>query len=283
MSDTAELRTDATNVEQLKAWDGREGDYWAEHADQYDAAVADYHRPLIDLAALVPDDRVLDIGCGTGQTTRDAARLAGSALGIDLSSRMLDVARMRSVREGLGNVAFQQGDAQIYQFERAGFDVALSRTGTMFFGDPAAAHANIAGALRPGGRLALAVWQPISENEWFYSFTGALTAGRDLPNPPPNSPNPFSMSEPDKVHRLLAASGFEDIEFSELRAPMTFGTTAHNAHDFIIGQLGWLLTGLDDSSRNDALARLMHTMQEHETPAGVQFGSAMWLVSARRP
>ena len=152
----------------------------------------------------------------------------------------------------------------------------------MFFGDPAAAHANIAGALRPGGRLALAVWQPISENEWFYSFTGALAAGRDLPNPPPNSPNPFSMSEPDKVHPLLAASGFEDIRFSEFGPDDLRGQGAQ-AHDFIIGQLGWLLTGLDDSSRNDALARLMHTMQEHETPAGVQFGSAMWLVSARRP
>ena len=94
---------------------------------------------------------------------------------------MLDVARSRAEQEGVHNAAFVQGDAQIHPFEPASFDVALSRTGSMFFGDRAAAHANIARSLRPGGRLALAVWQPMSENEWFTSFVGALAAGRDLP------------------------------------------------------------------------------------------------------
>lgn len=284
MSDTTHLPVAATNTEQVAAWDGIEGEYWAAHADQYDAAVAGYHQPLLDLAAILPDDVVLDVGCGTGQTTRDAARLAyaGSAVGIDLSSRMLEVARTKAEREGVENVAFEQGDAQVYPFEPASFDVALSRTGSMFFGDSAAAHQNIARALRPGGRLALAVWQPISENEWFTSFTEALAAGRELPAPPPNSAGPFSMSEPGGVRRLLAASGFTDIRFNDVRAPMTFGPTAQEAHDFILGQLGWLLTGLDENSRHAALTKLMHTMQDHETPAGVQFGSAIWLIMARR-
>lgn len=177
MSDTTDFQVDATNTEQLRAWDGTEGDYWAAHANQYDSAVDGYHQPLLDLAAITPDDAVLDIGCGTGQTTRDAARLAtaGSALGIDLSARMLDVARAKADQEGLDNVSFEQGDAQIHGFAPASFDVALSRTGSMFFGDPTAAHANIARALRPGGRLALAVWQPMAENEWFTSFVGALS------------------------------------------------------------------------------------------------------------
>ena len=180
MNDTTDLQVDATNAEQLKAWDGGEGDYWAAHADAYDASVVRYHRPLLDAAAIDPSDRVLDIGCGTGQTTRDAARLAvaGSALGIDLSSSMLDVARTRAEQEGIHHATFVQGDAQVHPFEPESFDVALSRTGSMFFGDAAAAHANIARAIRHGGRLALAVWQPISENEWFASFVGALAAGR---------------------------------------------------------------------------------------------------------
>jgi SAM-dependent methyltransferase len=242
------------------------------------------HRPLLDLAAIGPDDAVLDIGCGTGQTTRDSARLAasGTALGIDLSARMLEVARSRAEQEGVHNAAFVQGDAQIHPFEPASFDVALSRTGSMFFGDRAAAHANIARSLRPGGRLALAVWQPMSENEWFTSFVGALAAGRDLPQPPPDAPSPFAMSEPDQVGPLLESSGFEDVEFGELRAPMFFGATAARAHDFVIGQLGWLVADLDEPSRRAALADLLRTMQEHETPDGVRFGSAMWLVSARR-
>jgi SAM-dependent methyltransferase len=284
MNDTTDLQVDATNAEQLKAWDGGEGDYWAAHADEYDAAVDPYHRPLLDAAAIEPGDRVLDIGCGTGQTTRDAARLAasGSALGIDLSSRMLDVARSRAEHDGIDNAAFVQGDAQVHPFEPASFDVALSRTGSMFFGDAAAAHANIAKALRSGGRLAVGVWQPLSENEWFTSFVGALAAGRDLPPPPPDSPNPFSMSDPDRVRPLLESSGFENVQFADVRAPMTFGATAPEAHDFIIGQLGWLVADLDEDARQAALAALLRTMQEHETPDGVQFGSAMWLITARR-
>jgi len=284
MNDTTDLQVDATNAEQLKAWDGGEGDYWASHADEYDAAVDPYHRPLLDAAAIEPGDRVLDIGCGTGQTTRDAARLAasGSALGIDLSSRMLDVARSRADHEGVHNATFVQGDAQIHRFEPASFDVAMSRTGSMFFGDQAAAHANIAGALRPDGRLAFGVWQPLSENEWFTSFVGALAAGRDLPPPPPDSPNPFSMSDRDRVRPLLESSGFEDVEFADVRAPMAFGATAPEAHDFIIGQLGWLVADLDETARQGALAALLQIMEDHEGPDGVQLGSAMWIITAKR-
>jgi SAM-dependent methyltransferase len=284
MNDTTDLQVDATNTEQLEAWDGGEGAYWAAHADEYDAAVAPYHLPLLDAAAIEPSDRVLDIGCGSGQTTRDAARLAitGSAVGIDLSSRMLDVARSRSDQEGVDNATFVQGDAQVHPFEPASFDVALSRTGSMFFGDQAAAHANIAKALRPGGRLALGVWQPLSENEWFTSFVSALAAGRDLPPPPPDSPNPFSMSDPDRVRPLLESSGFQNVEFADLHAPMAFGATAPEAHDFIIGQLGWLVADLDEDARQGALAALLQTMKDHETADGVQLGSAMWIITATR-
>jgi SAM-dependent methyltransferase len=284
MNDTTHLQVDSTNSEQLKAWDGGEGDYWAANANQYDVSVARYHHALLDLAAIAPNDAVLDIGCGTGQTTRDAARLgsSGTALGIDLSSRMLEVARSRAEREGVHNAAFIQGDAQVHPFEPASFDVAMSRTGSMFFGDQAAAYANIARSLRPGGRLALAVWQPMSENEWFTSFVGALAAGRDLPAPPPDAPSPFAMSDPDRVGPLLESSGFENVEFGEVRAPMSFGDTAAHAHEFILGQLGWLVADLDETSRRAAVAELLRTMQAHETPDGVQFGSAMWLVSGKR-
>jgi SAM-dependent methyltransferase len=284
MNDTTDLQVDATNTAQLEAWDGGEGAYWAAHADEYDAAVDPYNRPLLDAAAIEPGDRVLDIGCGSGQTTRDAARLAvaGSAVGIDLSSQMLDVARSRAEREGVDNAAFIQGDAQVHPFEPASFDVALSRTGSMFFGDQAAAHANIAKALRPGGRLALGVWQPLSENEWFTSFVGALAAGRDLPPPPPDSPNPFSMSDQDRVRPLLESSGFENVELADVRAPMTFGATAAEAHDFIIGQLGWLVADLDEATRQAALAALLRTMEDHQTPDGVQLGSAMWIITGTK-
>ena len=284
MSDIAAVPVATVNSTQLAAWDGTEGRYWASHADDYDAGIAGYHPLLLELAAIRRDDTVLDIGCGTGQTTRDAARLAsaGSAVGVDLSSAMLDVARARAEHAGLANVRFLQADAQVHRFEPATFDVAISRTGTMFFGDPAAAYANIAVALRPGGRVAFAVWQDRAENEWFTAFTRALSAGRDLPSPPPEAPHPFSMSDPDRVSRLLTDSGFGDITLSQARSPMTFGATARAAHDFVLGQLGWLIADLDETRRRAALLALMQTMQEHESSEGVQFGSAMWLISARR-
>ena len=285
MSDIAAVPVATSNTSQLTAWDGTEGQYWASHADEYDAAIAGYHQSLLELAAVGQSDTVLDIGCGTGQTTRDAARLAsaGSAVGADLSSAMLGVARARAEQAGLANVSFLQADVQVHRFEPATFDVAISRTGTMFFGDPAAAYANIAAALRPGGRVAFAVWQDRSENEWFTAFTGALSAGRDLPSPPPEAPHPFSMSDPDRVVRLFTDAGsFHDIVLSEARSPMTFGATARAAHDFVLGQLGWLIADLDETRRRTALLALMRTMQDHESSEGVQFGSAMWLISARR-
>ena len=135
---------------------------------------------------------MLDVGCGTGQTTRDAARAAsaGSALGVDLSSRMLDHARRRATEEGVTNVTFAQADAQIHPFEPGAYDVAISRTAAMFFGDHVAAFSNIGRALRSGGRLVLVTWQPLPGNEWIREISGALAAGRDLPAPPPDAPAP---------------------------------------------------------------------------------------------
>src|SRR5947208_1810210 len=137
-------RVDPANADQAKAWDGGEGAYWADHAERFDRTVAAYHGSFMEAAAITASDRVLDIGCGTGQTTRDAARAAtaGSALGIDLSSRMIERARQLAAAEQLHNISHEQTDAQVHPFTPSGFDVAISRTGAMFFGDPIAAFDN---------------------------------------------------------------------------------------------------------------------------------------------
>ncbi len=284
MGDPTTLHLDPANAEQARAWDGDEGDYWAAHAERFDDAVVEYHARLMHAARIEADFDVLDIGCGTGQTTRDAARLAtsGRALGVDLSHRMLDLARTLAVHEGLDNVTFEQADAQVHPFPTGSFDVAISRTGTMFFGDPVAAFTNIGRALRPGGRLAMVAWQPISENEWFREIMTSFAAGRDLPPPPPESPNPFSLSVPDRVRRLLTATGFEDPELEDLRAPMRFGDTPDDAHRFILGLQGWMLDGLDDTSRQRALDDLQSSLEQHRSERGVEYSSAMWLITATR-
>ncbi len=278
------LRVDPTNTDQLRAWDGAEGAYWADHADYFDRSVASYHHRLLDAAAIGEGDRVLDVGCGTGQTTRDAAHAAsaGSALGVDLSSRMLDYARQQAGVEGLHNVAFQQGDAQIHAFDLGAYDVAISRTAAMFFGDHVAAFRNIGGALRPGARLVLVTWQPITGNDWIREISGALAAGRDLPAPPSDS-GPFALSDPDRVRGLLTSAGFTDIELEGTSAPMWFGNDADDAQRFVLGLMGWMLDGLDDAGRARARDQLHATMSARATPDGVFLGSAAWTIQATRP
>ena len=121
------------NEPQAQGWDGEIGAYWRANADRYDDGVAAYQKHLLAAAAIQPTDHVLDIGCGAGRTTRDAAREAygGGALGIDLSAQLLDLARERSAAEGVTNAEFQHADAQAVPLTPAAFDVAISRHGTM--------------------------------------------------------------------------------------------------------------------------------------------------------
>ena len=282
MSNTVEI--DPSNEGQLRAWDGDEGSYWATNADRYDRSVQVHHHRLLAAAGVGEHDRVLDIGCGTGQLSRDAARIAsgGSTLGVDLSSAMLDVARERADQEQLTNIAFEQHDAQIHPFAEAAFERVVSRTGSMFFGDPDAAFANLGRALVAGGRMVLLAWQPLSQNEWMRELMTALAAGRDLPSPPADAPGPFSLSDPDRVRTLLSGAGFTDIELVETRGGMWFGADADEADAFVLGQLGWLLQDLDPPGRARALDALHASNASHASDQGVLYDSAAWIIAAAR-
>ena len=284
MTATNAVPVDSSNLEQLRAWDGDEGAYWADNAEYFDRSVAVYHERLLAVAAIGDRDHVLDVGCGTGQTTRDAARAAsaGSALGVDLSSRMLDYARRRAAEKGVTNVTFAQADAQIHPFAPGAHDVAISRTAAMFFGDHVAAFANIGRALRSGGRLVLVTWQALTGNEWIREISGALAAGRDLPVPPPDA-GPFSLSDPDRVRALLTRAGFADVELDGTTTGMWFGDDADDAHRFVLGLMGWMLEGLDNAGRARAIDALHATMAAHQTHDGVRFESAAWITLATRP
>ena len=142
----------------------------------YDTELQSHNGALLRACAIRSHEHVLDIGCGTGQTTREAARLAatGSALGVDIMEPMIARARELAAVEGLHNVRFEHGDAQVHGFPPQHFDLAMSRYGTMFFADPIAAFRNIRGALRPGGRLVMMVWQAHEANEWSVAIHHAL-------------------------------------------------------------------------------------------------------------
>ncbi|SRR5581483_3852483 len=284
VSANAVLRVDPSNNEQANAWDGDEGDYWAAHPDRFDRSVAAYQDRFYEAAAISSGERVLDVGCGTGQTTRAAARQSGSgaAVGVDLSSKMIELARELAAAENVANASFEHVDAQIHPFPAESFDNAISRTGAMFFGDPVAAFSNIGRALRPGARLTLLTWQPPPGNEWILEFSTAMAAGRDIPLPPPDAPGPFSLSDPDRARGILTAAGFDDIQFDAMSEGMWFGSTADDAYEFVLGLVGWMLQGLDDAGRARALEALRSTMRAHETADGVVFSSATWLITATR-
>jgi SAM-dependent methyltransferase len=282
---TTTVTVDPTNAEQLRAWDGDEGAYWAAHPDHFEGALIAYRDAFFAAAAIERGDRTLDIGCGTGQTTRHAARLApsGSALGVDLSSAMLAVARQRASDEGLTNVRFEHADAQIHPFEPESFDVAIGQTSAMFFGDRVAGLTNIGRALRRGGRIVLLTWQQLAANAWIRDFSTAMAAGRDLPVPPADAPGPFTLADPDVIRSVLAAAGFTDVTLEPRTEQMWFGRDAGDAYELVSGLLAWMLEGLEDTSRAGALDALRTTIAAHETADGVLYESAAWIVSARRP
>jgi SAM-dependent methyltransferase len=272
-----------SNAAQERAWDGREGDFWAEHADLMEGSAARYDPALLDAASITADSRVLDVGCGTGSLTRAAARRAahGTVLGIDLSTSMIAVARDRAASAGLTNAVFLRADAQVHPFPAAGFDVVLSRAGASFFGDPPAAFANLARATAPGGRLALLTWQELAHNEWI-SEIGRALAGHPLPAPPAGVPGPFALADPEVVEGLLRGGGFTDVRIDDVREPVLFGPDPLAARDLIADLLSWMLGGRDPEEQARARATLLATLRAHHGPAGVAFGSAAWLVTARR-
>lgn len=274
------------NVEQAAAWDGEEGDRWTEHEDRYDASARPLGRRMLDAARISGAERVLDIGCGCGGTTRDAARLAtqGIVLGVDLSRRMLDRARERSRAEGLTNVRFEQADAQVHPFDAGTFDVAISRFGVMFFSDPVVAFSNVGRALRPGGRVAFLVWRELRRNEWVSALREALAAGRVLPEPPPGAPGPFSLADERRVQQVLGDAGFGRIALDTIDEPFTMGRDADDAFGFVrtLGITKGMLAELDEAARVDALAAARMTLETHDTGQGVLFDSSAWLITAIR-
>jgi len=277
---------DVVNIDQAAAWDGHEGDVWTEQADRYHRASRRIWKRFVDAELVGSTARVLDVGCGTGGPTRDIARVAanGEVTGIDLSTRMLELARERSAHDGLGNVTFVRGDAQVFSFEPGSLDVAMSSFGCMFFNDPVAAFTNIGGGLRSGGALALLAWRTLQENHWLMSLRDALAVGRELPVPPPDAPTPFALADPERVSTILESAGFDSVALEPIDESVELGVDASDALAFAktMGVVEGLTHELDDQRRTEAMTNLANLFQTYETADGVLLGSAAWLITARK-
>jgi SAM-dependent methyltransferase len=249
----------------------------------YDAELQRHHETLRRAWGVRPGDHVLDIGCGSGQTTREAARLAnvGSALGIDISASAIERARELAQAQEIRNVAFECADAQVHRFGQERFDLAISRFGTMFFADPAAAFGNVGRALRRDGRLVMMVWQAHDRNEWDVAIRQCLAGPGTAASA---GPDPFSLADPPVVTGILEAAGFMDVSFTDVHEPMYFGPDVAAALDWIRGfaYTSEVLNRLDPADAASALGRLRETLAAHMSDGGVWFDSRAWIVTARR-
>lgn len=274
------------NLDQAEEWNAAEGLHFVEHQERYDRMVQRLTPHLLAAASIAADDRVLDVGCGCGETSRAAARLArrGEVLGLDLSGPMLALARRLAEAEGLTNVRFEQGDAQVHLLGEGVFHIALSRNGVMFFADPGAAFANIARALRDRGRLAFLCWQDALENEFITVPGAAALEHVPVPDFGGEGPGPFSLADPRRIHEILRAAGFRDVDVRGVREPMLIGSDPDDVVQFIrgTGLARGLLEKVDDHAAERATKAIWEALVPYQRPDGVWLGSASWLVTARR-
>ncbi|MFB7469095.1 class I SAM-dependent methyltransferase [Streptomyces sp. NPDC056224] len=276
------------NTDQAESWNGYEGTHWAAHQSRWDAVNAGFDQPLFEAAAIAPGEHVLDIGCGAGSTTRQAARAvapAGRALGLDLSGPMLERARASAESEGLVNVRFEHGDAQVHRLTPGTFDLAISRFGIMFFTDPAAAFANIATALRPGGRAALLCAAEPEGNEW---LTAMAALGDLLPMEgfgKPGGPGMFSLAAPGAAAALLSGAGFRDVRATHVTAYGTWGRDAADAAEFLLdsGPGRHLVAQAGPGVGERATARLTEVLRPHEADGALRLRGTGWLLTATAP
>lgn len=275
------------NAAQAEAWNGDNGRHFIAESARHERMLEPHTARLLAAAGIQPADAVLDIGCGCGETTIRAARAArdGYALGADLSAVMLAEARRRAGREQVGNVRFEQADAQTCQFPVAGFDVALSRFGLMFFDDPPAAFANIAAAVRPGGRLAFVCWQEALKVEYFAVPVMAVLPCIPAPElPGAQEPGPFSLASPERIRALLAGAGFREVGIEDLTVPAWIGRDV----DDVIGYyrsmpLGRSLLASAGEGAMEQIRRALHdAILPYQRDDGVRLGAAAWLVTAVR-
>lgn len=237
-------------------------------------------------------DRVVDVGCGFGDTAIELARRVGpggSVIGIDCCDAFLEFGRRDAAAAGIDNVEFIDADVQVYPF-RPEFDFCYSRFGTQFFENPVAALRNMRTSLKPGGTMTMIVWRDIEDNPWLGLPKSIIMDYLPQPGDDARScgPGPFSMADSDMVTKQLEIAGYEGIEFERIDAPLLVGRTPDEAVEFqlAIGPAGEVYREAGElaEQRHDDIVKALKTeLARHETPEGIALQSSSWKVSAKNP
>jgi SAM-dependent methyltransferase len=282
--------TTGPNAEQIAYWNEQAGPRWVGLQELLDAQLGPLGEAAMDALAIAPGERVLDVGCGCGDSTLAIARrvgAAGSVTGLDVSEPMLELARQRAQGAGITNARFERADAQIHRFTPGSFDALFSRFGVMFFTDPTAAFTNLRAALRPGGRLGFICWQAIQQNPWLLESLMAAAQHVELPaSPPPDAPGPFAFADPDRVRAILSGAGFTAVavEDCSVQLLLSAGSDLDPAVTFLM-QLGPTAAALRDAGddvRQRVASSLRQLLVRYETADGVRMPAKAWIATARQ-
>lgn len=271
-------------------WNGDGGEKWVGFHRRLDVGLKPFGDKAMDAAKLFPHERVIDIGCGCGDTTFELAHQVGPdgiVLGVDISNIILQQAKNRRARlVQQDNISFECVDAQSNHFGAKAFDLVFSRFGVMFFDDPNMAFTNIRRSLKFGGRLVFVCWQPVKSNQWVSLPLEIAENHVQLPPPTdPDEPGPFALGESDRVQSILNRAGFKNIEITVFEKQFNVGKNVDEAAFFLtqMGPASGVISDskVDDITRERIYIELRDELGAYQTPQGVELNAATWIVTAR--
>ena len=260
---------------------------WGEHAGYADARGAAVTERMLAASRPQPGERVLELACGPGGVGIAAARLVapgGEVVLSDVVAEMTAIAGARAAAAGADNVQARVLDIESIDEPDASYDVVLCREGLMFAPDPARAASEIRRVLRPGGRVAIAVWGPRERNPWLGLVFDAVSAQTGTPVPPPGVPGPFSLGDSATVVALLADAGLADVQISELPTPLRAGTFEEwwARTSALAGPLAKILAALPEGAAQALRERLRDAVRPYTTPSGLEIPGLTLIASARQ-
>jgi len=279
-----------TNNADLKA---REHDSWAAAAEGWGRrdellreGAAPVTKRMLELAGIVPGQRVLDIASGTGEPAISAARLvgvAGAVVGTDLVDEMLEFARRKAASEGLGNIEFQCVDGETLSVDPGAFDAVTIRWGLMFMPEPEACLALAHRAMRPDGLICVACWDAPEKNPFISLLTRTLGNYMELPKPPPGTPGIFAMADPDRLRSVLASAGFGNITLESMELTMIEvddGQAYWEAMSDLAAPVMRLVNQLDERTRDAFVNEVIDTADAQKTGDTLRMHGTTWIAAA---